>query len=86
MYTMGLHITVPPLAGASHWAYICLYGDVWLEMVAMLPQGLTPDRAQDRAVRCWSLAPKRTVHDFFYFNEPIPFAGDVSQPETKYRN
>ena len=56
-----------------------------LEMVAMLPRGPTPDRARDRAVRCRSLAPKRTVHDFFYFNGPIPFAGDVSQPKTKYR-
>ena len=54
-------------------------------MVAMLPRGPTPDCARDRAVRCQSLVPKRTVHDFFYFNVPIPFAADMSKAKTKYR-
>ena len=33
------------------------------------------------SVRC----AKKDHARLFYFNEPIPFAGDTSQPKTKYR-
>ena len=32
---------VPPLAGASHWAYVCLYGGMWPTAVWWVGVGLT---------------------------------------------